>query len=359
MNNLPIDVAVPDPEPADERAAFQTEFDKLGYQWSESNQAKAFLGWQMARRMQMPTLSDEAKAWVGRWLVSDMDQAVQNGANSVSMPDQLVEIAAWLDEMAPKAAPAVAQVPLEWRDWVEGVRDDILYPLAHRENDELSHIAEGLGQRIPNLLEMSAPEAPAQRCPYCDDTGDVHTPTGEWRGRCTCPAGTEAPAQADNWQQYAKDGETAQDVIERERKDNHALLSLLAKARSGGAALWTLNEVRQYAVNNRCDGDSDFAGGVAAANGNIVKFIDYLIEQQPAAPAQAAQSAGEVEGKKINLSTYAWGVSRMGDNPKAVLVSFRSEPSDDDLRTLHEALRPSSGRVIWADAALSHKEPQR
>lgn len=46
-------------------------------------------------------------------------------------------------------------------------------------------------------------KAPAQRCPYCDDTGDVHTPTGEWRGRCTCPAGTEAPAQANaccgNW----------------------------------------------------------------------------------------------------------------------------------------------------------------
>ena len=58
--------------------------------------------------------------------------------------------------------PDMTQVPLEWRDWVEGVRDDILYPLAHRESDELSPIAEGLGQSIPNLLEMSAPEAPAQ-----------------------------------------------------------------------------------------------------------------------------------------------------------------------------------------------------
>ncbi len=30
------------------RAAFQAAFDKLGYQWSESNQEKAFLGWQLA-----------------------------------------------------------------------------------------------------------------------------------------------------------------------------------------------------------------------------------------------------------------------------------------------------------------------
>lgn len=27
-------------------------------------------------------------------------------------------------------------------------------------------------------------------CPYCDGTGDVHSPTGEWRGICKCPAGS-------------------------------------------------------------------------------------------------------------------------------------------------------------------------
>lgn len=58
---------------------------------------------------------------------------------------------------------------------------------------------------------------------------------------------------------------------------------------------------------------------------------------------------GQVE--RINLSTFAWGVTRMGDNPKAVLVSFRSEPTDDDLRALHEALRPASGRTVHANAA--------
>ena len=37
------------------------------------------------------------------------------------------------------------------------------------------------------------------RCQYCDGTGDVHTPTGEWRGSCGCEAArTQAtePAQA-------------------------------------------------------------------------------------------------------------------------------------------------------------------
>ena len=38
----------------------------------------------------------------------------------------------------------------------------------------------------PKVGISASEEAP---CPYCDDTGDVHTQTGEWRGRCTCPAG--------------------------------------------------------------------------------------------------------------------------------------------------------------------------
>lgn len=29
------------------------------------------------------------------------------------------------------------------------------------------------------------------RCEYCDDSGDVHSIDGEWRGICICPAGDE------------------------------------------------------------------------------------------------------------------------------------------------------------------------
>lgn len=42
------------------------------------------------------SLSDAAMQTISRWLADDMEVAVSNGANSVSMPDELVEIAAWL-----------------------------------------------------------------------------------------------------------------------------------------------------------------------------------------------------------------------------------------------------------------------
>lgn len=37
-----------------------------------------------------------------------------------------------------------------------------------------------------------------KHCEYCDDTGDVHWPDGEYRGRCICQAGTLAPMTTDN-----------------------------------------------------------------------------------------------------------------------------------------------------------------
>lgn len=77
---------------------------------------------------------------------------------------------------------------------------------------------------------------------------------------------------------------------------------------------------------------------------SIDDLVDFVCDESATPPAP-----GQVE--RINLSTFAWGVTRMGDNPKAVLVSFRSEPTDDDLRALHEALRPASGRTVHANAA--------
>lgn len=200
MNNLPIDVAVPDPEPADERAAFQTEFDKLGYQWSESNQAKAFVGWQLARKLaslatKRGGMSESLTERHLRRLLAVRvgmpntyydDGEAQGSEHGISI-DFIREPVAEIDfklralNLArAEAAPAVAQC-----------RSD------GRCQYAIDHDAEGLGHCPPSKCAMpAAPEAPAQRCPYCDDTGDVHTPTGEWRGRCTCPAGTEAPAQA-------------------------------------------------------------------------------------------------------------------------------------------------------------------
>lgn len=43
---------------------------------------------------------------------------------------------------------------------------------------------------------FDAQPAQAERCPYCGDTGDVHSIDGQWRGTCTCEAGQQ-PAQAE------------------------------------------------------------------------------------------------------------------------------------------------------------------
>jgi hypothetical protein len=40
---------------------------------------------------------------------------------------------------------------------------------------------------LPSVAKALA--EPQARCTYCDGTGDVHTPTGEWHGQCSCEAG--------------------------------------------------------------------------------------------------------------------------------------------------------------------------
>lgn len=40
-----------------------------------------------------------------------------------------------------------------------------------------------------NRFKAAVDRALAPPCEYCDDTGDVHSADGEWRGTCVCPAG--------------------------------------------------------------------------------------------------------------------------------------------------------------------------
>ncbi len=46
---------------------------------------------------------------------------------------------------------------------------------------------------IDRLIDEAMRERPVMgaRCPNCDDTGDVHSIDGEWRGICSCKAGNE------------------------------------------------------------------------------------------------------------------------------------------------------------------------
>ena len=47
----------------------------------------------------------------------------------------------------------------------------------------------------PQPVAQPVQEQPSERCPNCDDTGDVHSFDGEWRGVCHCPAGQTINAQ--------------------------------------------------------------------------------------------------------------------------------------------------------------------
>lgn len=52
---------------------------------------------------------------------------------------------------------------------------------------------QAIADHEADTLASKQPAGEQKRCGYCDDTGDVHSIDGEWRGRCTCPAGQSAP----------------------------------------------------------------------------------------------------------------------------------------------------------------------
>ncbi len=224
-----------------------------------------------------------------------------------------------------EAAPAVAQVPSEEVVLIDGVPVPGLLPEDREPLEALVKAAYVYAERkraaAPEAPAQADPlekltrlqeemglynEAPAQRCPYCDDTGDVHTPTGEWRGRCTCPAGTEAPAQAD---------------------EGHVVVC------------WNHDRTRILAVTRQ------------NTEGQILKVIAE-------APAQAAQSAGEVERDRRDAARYRWLRETMG-------YQVHGQPSieaawDDDIDDYRSAwfFGLNSPEAIDAaiDAALQSKE---
>lgn len=60
----------------------------------------------------------------------------------------------------------------------------------------------------------------AERCKYCDDTGDVHSITGDWRGRCKCKSGEYTDIVSDGGMDPRKQAQAAEPVI----PDGYALV---------------------------------------------------------------------------------------------------------------------------------------
>jgi len=68
-----------------------------------------------------------------------------------------------------------------------------------------------------------------KRCPNCDDTGDVHSIDGEWRGTCECPAG-QAIKAPQTTQDYIIDLQAERRRIENEIAALQRELDTLPKA---------------------------------------------------------------------------------------------------------------------------------
>lgn len=102
---------------------------------------------------------------------------------------------------APPAQPA--PVPPGWQRWAIEFADErdfcrfaslLIGAVYVNGSDAMERFHDGTlrGERTHGKVTASAvaaPKAAPRRCPYCDDTGHVHTLTGEWRGLCVCEAG--------------------------------------------------------------------------------------------------------------------------------------------------------------------------
>lgn len=112
----------------------------------------------------------------------------------------MAERAALSQTMQPQAEPAAGEQAA--RNWIHGEAIDYLeVPDVQDESGINAHYSRDLVlQCIDAAIEAGKEQAGAvaseSRCSNCDDTGDVNSITGEWRGVCICPAGQAINARA-------------------------------------------------------------------------------------------------------------------------------------------------------------------
>lgn len=111
------------------------------------------------------------------------------GAQNVRESQQKADLA---NAAATRAAEELTNTRFHLADWVQGVVDDVLYPLAHHADvpvdvTELSQTADGYGQGTPALLVLLRPQgatvtAQAQAVAVAKPLGNQGSPIPE--GRC-------------------------------------------------------------------------------------------------------------------------------------------------------------------------------
>lgn len=105
------------------------------------------------------------------------------------------------------------------------------------ESDDLSKLVLGILSKHPEAADgvLAASPAPVERCPNCDDTGDVHRADGEWLGECDCGS---APVERVEQEAVAMLLIDDASVAESGDWDIEPIPAAIEKlARSGGATL--------------------------------------------------------------------------------------------------------------------------
>lgn len=103
-------------------------------------------------------------------------------------------------------------------------------------------------------LASKPPAGEQKRCGYCDDTGDVHSIDGEWRGRCTCPAGEQKPVGV---------------VTYCNRADERTDVEWSGERPDAGTQLYTTPQPEQVAQDDGMCGHCAGTGTVTVSTGHL------------------------------------------------------------------------------------------
>lgn len=83
----------------------------------------------------------------------------------------------------------------KWSEWQKvEPRNVYTSTVEDRVAEIQAYIAQGQKYELRALYVEASAQSPRDPvCPRCDGTGDVHSPTGEWRGKCDCSPPPEPP----------------------------------------------------------------------------------------------------------------------------------------------------------------------
>ncbi|VVE47621.1 hypothetical protein PCO31111_04525 [Pandoraea communis] len=142
---------------------------------------------------------------------------------------------------------------------------------------------------LTNFLRpvLAALTFPAKVCEYCDDTGDVHDRTGEWRGTCTCPAGVAISSPA-------KVGGDEREAFDR----CYIRMDETARTRMAGDDWYELDpdERSTYRAFFHAGATWQARAALSADGGEWRKMVEAIVDIYDDETTNAPEERGYVEG---------------------------------------------------------------